>query len=323
MKPGMLGKGLVAMGLAALLSGCAHLYQACNEVLVRDPGTRTYDDSQARPVKAWAQQVRELAALSDLVYTRNWDREHCMGKKEPVREDPKGWTKWRDFPSPSLAGDACDEGLYFEVWQSPQSPQEVVVAFRGTDFTSLKDWKANLRWLTRLLPFYRDQYTVVSRDLSGEFRDELSRRIRTGETGADAVVTATGHSLGGGLAQHFAYAFKVPGDASVATATALPRITTMTVFDPSPVTGWSSVPWKTRRRNAEGLTIDRVFEHGEALSYVRLATSLVWPPSERNPAIREIRFNFDPSVNFIENHSMSILADGLRDAADGQGACSQ
>jgi hypothetical protein len=96
----------------------------------------------------------------------------------------------------------------------------------------------------------------------------------------------------------------------------------MIVFDPSPVTGWSSVPSKTRGQNAEGLTINRVFEHGEVLSYIRLATSLVRPPSERDPAIREIRFNFDPSVDFIENHSMHILAEGLRKAKGGQGDCS-
>jgi len=323
MKPGMLAKGLAALGLAALLSGCAHLYQACNEVLVREPGTRTYDDSQAKPVRAWAQEMWELAAFSEVVYTRNWDREHCMGKKDAVGAEPKGWTKWGNFPSLALAGDACDEGLYFEVWQSAQKPQQVVVAFRGTDFTSLKDWKANFRWFTRLLPFYRDQYTVVSKNLSVEFRKELERRIGTGETEASADVTATGHSLGGGLAQHFAYSYRIPGDPSAAAAAPFPRITTMTVFDASPVTGWSSLPWKTRRRNAEGLTIDRVFEHGEVLSYVRLATSLVSPPSERDPAIREIRFNFDPSVNFIENHSMRILAAGLRKAADGQGECSR
>jgi hypothetical protein len=94
------------------------------------------------------------------------------------------------------------------------------------------------------------------------------------------------------MTRDFAREAGAPNEAGDATMTAFPRITTMTVFDPSPVTGWSSLPWKTRRQNAEGLTIDRVFEHGEVLSYVRLATSLVWPPSERNPAIREIRFNF-------------------------------
>jgi pimeloyl-ACP methyl ester carboxylesterase len=156
-----------------------------------------------------------------------------------------------------------------------------------------------------------------------EFRRELVRRIQSGETESDAVVTATGHSLGGGLAQHFAYSYRVPGDPDVTVARDFPRISTMTVFDPSPVTGWTSLPWKTRGRNAEGLTIDRVFEHGEVLSYVRLLTSLASPPSERDPAIREIRFNFDPSVNFIENHSMNILADGLQKAASGQGDCSR
>jgi hypothetical protein len=201
----MLVKGLVAIGLAALLTGCAHLYQACNDVLVREPGTRTYDDSQAKPVKAWAEEMWELAALSEVVYSRNWNLEHCMSRKLVVREDPKDWRKWDSFPSPALVGQACEEGLYCEVWQSPDKPQHVVVAFRGTDFWSLGDWWANLRWFTRFVPFFPDQYTSVSTHLSGEFSNELLRRNRSGETDSDAVVTATGHSLGGGLAQHFAY----------------------------------------------------------------------------------------------------------------------
>lgn len=321
MRPGALAKGLTAVGLAALLSGCAHLYQACNEVLVREPGTRTYDDSQAKPLKAWAHELWEVAAFSEAVYTRNWGREGCAARKDAAGGKPEAWKQWGNFPSSSLVDAACEEGLYFEVWQSTNAPQRVVVAFRGTDFTSLKDWKANLRWFMRLVPFIEDQYTIVSRRLSVEFRKELERRIGSGETERDAVVTATGHSLGGGLAQHFAYSYRVPGDPGVAADGSFPRIMTMTVFDPSPVTGWSSLPWRTRKRNAEGLTIERVFEHGEVLGYVRLATSLAWPPSERDPAIREIRFNFDPSVNGIENHSMDILAAGLRNVASGQGDC--
>jgi len=323
MKPGILGKALAAMGLAVLLSGCAHLYQACSDVLVREPGTRTYDDSQAKPLKAWAQEMWELAAFSDVVYSRNWGLEDCRSMKTARGAEPAGWKRWEDFPPQWLAGAACEEGLYFEVWQSARKPQQVVVAFRGTDFTSLKDWKANFRWLTRFVPFYEDQYTVVSKRLSEQFRDRLGERIQSKDTDENAAVTATGHSLGGGLAQHFAYSYRMPGDPRAEPVASFPRITTMTVFDPSPVTGWTSVPSERRGRNAKGLTINRVFEHGEVLSYVRLGTSLGWPPSESDPAIREIRFNFDPSVNFIENHSIEILADGLRKAANGEGDCSQ
>jgi hypothetical protein len=86
-------------------------------------------------------------------------------------------------------------------------------------------------------------------------------------------------------------------------------------FDPSPVTGWSSVDRELRTTNANGLAIDRVFEHGEILAYVRLLLSYVNPPSAAHPGIREIRYNFVTSPNFVRSHSMRLLACGLIDAS--------
>ena len=85
----------------------------------------------------------------------------------------------------------------------------------------------------------------------------------------------------------------------------------MCAFDPSPVTGWSSVEKDTRIRNAAGLEIDRLFEHGEILAYFRLILSYALPPSAANPSIREIRVNFDQRPWTILNHMMDTLARGL------------
>src|SRR5262249_19745494 len=148
-------------------------------------------------------------------------------------------------------------GLFFEVWESGSPATRVAVVFRGTDGWS--DWESNLRWFTRFIPFVEDQYHFVSRRVSEEVSARLAgSRSRYGP--AFELVTV-GHSLGGGLAQHFAYALR--------PATDVPRVSRVFAFDPSPVTGFYSVSRDVRDANKTGLRIDRIFEHGEVLAYVR------------------------------------------------------
>jgi pimeloyl-ACP methyl ester carboxylesterase len=69
-------------------------------------------------------------------------------------------------------------------------------------------------------------------------------------------IVAVGHSLGGGLAQQAAYMD--------------PRIRQVYAFDPSIVTGSSDA--HVRRvwsQNVPGLKIERIYEHGEFLAYLR------------------------------------------------------
>jgi hypothetical protein len=63
------------------------------------------------------------------------------------------------------------------------------------------------------------------------------------------------------LAQQFAYS--LPPDPDV------PRLTRVFAFDPSPVTGFYSVPENTRNRNSQGLAIDRIYERGEILALLQ------------------------------------------------------
>jgi hypothetical protein len=63
--------------------------------------------------------------------------------------------------------------------------------------------------------------------------------------------------------------------------------------------------------NVKGLQIDRVFEHGEVLAYLRLLISYVYPPPALNPSVREIRFNVEETINPFKNHSMRLLAVAL------------
>lgn len=119
-----------------------------------------------------------------------------------------------------------------------------------------------------------------------------------------ADVVSIGHSLGGGLAQHFAYSLPPTSQ----DGTEVPRVSRVYAFDPSPVTGWLGVPRHLREQNAANMQIERIFEHGEALAYIRLMQSYVVRPSEAAPAIWEIRYNLIRTANVFSNGSMLLLA---------------
>ena len=143
--------------------------------------------------------------------------------------------------------------------------------------------------------------------MAQDFAEQVGKRITNGALNKDVQLVSVGHSLGGGLAQEMAYA--LPDKPNV------PRITKVYAFNSSPVTGFYSVPAEQRDINTKTLNIYRIFEHGEILAYVRLLSSYIIPPSAIDPAISEIRYNFDPSWNIIDNHSMGKLACGLSGAA--------
>lgn len=280
-------------------------------VLVRAPGEGRYGPE--RPAADLARESWEYGLLSAWAYRNDWAKDIAM-MEEAEADDVKKWEawidehweRWTDLPSDGLKEKANELGLYFDVYnsRSDADPKRIVIAFRGTE--SWRDWLSNFRWfrLTRFIPGFRDQYTVVALDLVDEFLRQLMARSLNRH---DVEIVTTGHSLGGGLAQQFAYALKVPDDVS---ATIQP-VSYVYAFHPSPVTGWYSVSKATRERNAKDLSIDRIFEHGEILAYIRLLLSKFYPPSATAPEIREIRFNFDKSRSVLKNHSMLAFALGL------------
>ena len=131
---------------------------------------------------------------------------------------------------------------------------------------------------------------VIASPQSGYRFDLSTGKLQTVEGKPIRIIT-TGHSLGGGLAQHFAYAFKQPD-----SSTHGPTVNEVFAYDPSPVTGWFSVKDPPRTYNATGLAIHRIFEHGEILAYIRLLTSRLFI-SRVNPAIWQYRYNFDRNAN--------------------------
>ncbi|GAB7546248.1 lipase family protein [Cupriavidus sp. 8B] len=311
--------------LSLLLQSCASFRQTPEEVLSREPGERFL--GHATPVVQEAKFHWEYAWLSEAAYAKSVESINqgatsasaakagtaeqqaagCQNTEDAL--DAAGWEPWKNFPSQETRGRYDDSHLRVEVWEKRKTPDGpiVAVAFGGTVATSGKDWKSNLRWF---IPKHDDEYTELVKDFVPEFSKELSRRL--GDPAYEYLkrvkVVATGHSLGGGLAQQFAYAW--PDTVSTV------KVAEVYAFDPSPVTGYYSVPVKTREENSKGLKIVRIYERGEILASVRSFTSFIYPPSVMDPAVREVRYSFFYSPNSIVSHSMGKLACSL-DLASG------
>jgi hypothetical protein len=313
--------------------GGAQLHQGSDEVLIRDPAVGKY--SPPSPAAETARRHWEYAAMSVNVYreemraakggrgglTPNNRGEFSQAAFESACCDKmpaiplRHWTRWEDFPGEDLQKTLAKQGMYLEVLEREQAPYRIAVVFEGTKTNDIKDLKANLRWFLRFAPRYQDQYTLAMTEVATAFRDELLARAKRGKlqihgaqlttaSGDPVSIVAAGHSLGGGLAQQLAYAFKQEPDDSRG-----PKVSEVFAFDPSPVTGWFSTPDPPRSYNSEGLIIHRVFEHGEVLAYLRLLTSRLAVTSQ-DPAIWEYRYNFVRSTP-ISSHGIRRLACGL------------
>lgn len=231
-------------------------------------------------VRDWAPRYHEYAALAAIAY----------GAGTGVATPP-GWAK---SANPQDTVDDRASGLYFEVWEKTAgSVAEVAVVFRGT--SEPKDWWSNARFITRYVPIGWDQYDQVRRLIAGVVDRAKARH------GQRLRMVTVGHSLGGGLAQQAAYAH--------------PGIKQVFAFDSSPLTGYQSVPVAERAINQRGIRIDRVYEKGEILAYVRgFLREWKLPLSVKDPEIVEVRFNFSRGKS-VQQHSMIQLALDLAAAA--------
>lgn len=215
------------------------------------------------------------------------------------------WLAWRNFPSQAIADRAEKAKLFFSVWErhpkGSANATEVAIVFRGTEADQRQDWLSNLRWFIPTRLRGEDQYDITRDLVSRIFEAELQDRIRQGTLPAQVKILAIGHSLGGGLAQQLAYAMP-------RTSTLPLKVSTVIAFNSSPVTGWFSTANPPRDDNTRGLEIDRIFEHGEALAYIRLPINLIVPPYKRESAVRDIRFNLDTTAGGIKNHGSQFFA---------------
>jgi hypothetical protein len=291
-----------------VLSGCAAFNQTHDEVVIREPGTRLL--GKPFPNQAEAQTHWQYAWLADAAYAHavdGEDKDICKATSADRVVAKHGWTRWTNFPIPNGHLDSVMRHYHLraEVWEN-RDLKQVVVAFGGTEFTNGQDWIANFRWLTFKVD---DEYTRLVRDFAPAFVQEYSDRSRS-ELGGwlnGATVISTGHSLGGGLAQQFAYALPVSPEHV--------RVSKVYAFDPSPVTGFFSVDPAVRDVNRVGLQIDRIYERGEILALLRSFTSLFVQPSAENPTIRGVRYSLLNGGNAVANHSMHDFACAIQKAS--------
>jgi hypothetical protein len=292
--------GLVVIGVALLslttwivVNGAAY-GQKDTQVATREPGDRFL--SAPRPLEEEALKDVDFALLSQAAYqekpgAKTGDQE-CDAEQALAK---LGWTRWQGFPNDELSSKIAKSHLRIGVWQNDRRGI-VAVGFGGTVFQDKADWRANFRWF---LPFRNDEYTELVKEAGPAFVAEFTARQKTGTMSAIKQVVSTGHSLGGGLAQQFAYALPINNS--------VPRVTAVYAFDPSPVTGYYSVEPHIRCANSSGLYIDRIYERGEILATLRALTNAVYKPSSANPTIRQVRYNLFHS-NPISGHSIADLA---------------
>jgi len=222
----------------------------------------------------------------------------------------QGWELWSDdFPRRNVRCRIKRAHLRVEVWKR-QNPPAVAVAFGGTVFSNEKDWLSNMRWF---LPRHRDEYSMTVQVFAPAFVMEFKKRKLSSckewafLNDPELKLYATRHSLGGGLAQQFAYALPLSEH--------VPRVSYVCAFDPSPVTGYFSVRADRRDHNKQKLCINRVYERGEILAMVRSFTNMIWWPSASSPAIRGARYALFYPANPIAGHSMTELACRMYGAA--------
>jgi Lipase (class 3) len=313
------------------LVGCAAFQQKADEVVFREPGDRLL--GTPHPAHPEAIKHLQFAWLSEAAYgntaaglevkdaamaatsSATAPKAHAVQYPGcPVSQDAllaHGWRVWPGFPSGDLLEQIQKYHLRVEVW-TRQDPPSVAVAFGGTVLNNNNDWAANFRWFMPkwLLAGHPDEYSELVQYFAPAFVTEYKAMLASNDPGWEflksAKIYSTGHSLGGGLAQQFAYA--LPIDAPI-------PVTQVFAFDPSPVTGFYSVPEDIRDKNKQGLLIDRVYERGEILAIVRSLTSLLVAPSASNPSIRGVRYALFYPAAPIAGHSITELACRLNEAA--------
>lgn len=241
------------------------------------------------------------AAMSSLAYAEDQDCGTSPADQKISQQDremlegilnDRGWKEIREPLWVPLCED--EVGMYLRVWERTLDvKKEVAIAFRGT--WGFRDWiYGNGHWLTRFLPM-PDQYSRARAVAAKIFQHYDAQ-----SNGPHRYFT-TGHSLGGGIAQHILYSNPT-------------RVAQAIAFDPSSVTGFVD---QTVENQIAGCSCDpsvedgepriyRVYDAYEVLSILRIFHKIFFPP-ERH--VQEVRFPHQRS------HSMLGLTEYLNSNA--------
>jgi hypothetical protein len=312
---GAISRLFVALVMVVQLAACATQPREVARVTV---GTSETESARA---KDYAALYVRYAMMSAIAYTRpgGLDSELCPDAVKISRDsslaDPRvaAWIRqlndnsWHcvfgrfgagPHPCPRSFPDCKPvDGLEFHVWRRADPLcTEAVIAFRGTDLRYFGDLVSNFRWFLGGVRRF-DEYDQVGLHINAVVH-EIERR-GCGRKGA--VLIAAGHSLGGGLAQHAAYANR--------------KIRYVYAFDPSPVTGFFDIDALLRNEDKKGLGIDRAYQAGELLALPRLILAGLFPPSDCDPRVRTVRFNVLPPGTLVEEHNISELTKSFDDIA--------
>lgn len=231
-----------------------------------------------------------MALFSEIVYQRKYDKKGCNINNDsdlPSTKDGR-WVKavfngneGNDKIEPCVN----EGGLFYETYiYTPNNalPSEAVIAFRGTEFNKLNDWKTNFSAAFGIEP---TEYEIAKTRIP-----KLIEKLKA--INRDIKIYAVGHSLGGGLAQQTGFLSK--------------NIDEVITFNTSPVTNWSSLAIDNSVENQYPI-IYRIYHTGEALDKIRnITTSFTSTQYGRY----DIGLQFKKKSSF-DGHSMLILACGL------------
>ena len=194
------------------------------------------------------------------------------------------WSRWRPDTGGKVSVCFSREGLFYDTFVFTDKHGDIVeavIAFRGTENRmgeTLKDWMANI---SAFFGFEPAQY-----ELARGLVPSLVAALCDASPGVR--ISATGHSLGGGLAQQAGFLSRY--------------VSEVVTFNTSPVTNWTHLRLNKLVDNKYPI-IYRLYHGGEALEKVRFITSNV---TDAQYGRHDIGVQYEPRSDF-SGHSMEII----------------